>query len=107
MVGWYDDKKKEWNEGIDTKLDKIGDALEQNIANQLVDIDRVLNEIERLLGDIGETLGKFSYISSDIVVPKIDGANKTVERLYGLCALFCFLTSIGIFAILGTVRHWF
>ena len=52
LVGWYDDKKKEWNEGIDTKLDKIGDALEQNIADQLVDIDRVLNEIERLLGDI-------------------------------------------------------
>lgn len=105
LGGWYDNQKKEWHEGIDTKLDNIDHTLEREltgISRELSGIDRKLDDISKQVPDrldnILEALNEVSL--------RVAGVDNSQSTRGGIGSLMVFLCASAI-AILGTLRHWF
>ena len=91
LGGWYNSEKKEWNEGIDTKMDNIGNKLELDVGGELSSIGRTLVDIESKLGSIAETLLEFNNTySSGAVVAKLNEATANLTKLDARCSLLAY-----------------
>ena len=103
LGGWYDSEKKEWNEGIVSKLDGISiklDLLDElsSIRSRLEFIDDRLDKLdENLANKLDKAAARIGSIDRPLQV----GGQMSMSPMLGL------FISAGIIAILGTLRNWF
>jgi hypothetical protein len=95
LTGRYDEKTGKYIEGIDMTV--------FNASHELKDISRALDRIHEEVKDHWDKLlDEVKQLKSDIVE-----FNSDLSAKRGTQSVPVLLISIGIIAILGTLRHWF